>query len=72
MSLTKPKPTPYNMRMANQTIAKPFSLIKHPKILIHGIPYVVTFTVIQSSMLDSNYSMLLSCPWLRDVKMSHD
>jgi hypothetical protein len=70
MSLTKPKPTPYNMRMANQTIAKPFNLIKDPKILIHGIPYVVTFTVIQSSVLD--YSMLLNCPWLRDVKVSHD
>jgi len=36
------------------------------------IPYVVTFIVIQSSMLDSNYSMLLSHPWLRNAKVSYD
>jgi hypothetical protein len=28
--------------MANQTIAKPLGLIKDLKIIIHGIPYVVT------------------------------
>jgi TRAP-type C4-dicarboxylate transport system permease large subunit len=58
--------------MADQTIAKPLGLIKDLKILIHGIPYVVIFTVIQSSVIDSNYSMLLGCLWQRDVKMSHD
>jgi hypothetical protein len=45
--LSKPKPTPYNLRMANQTIAKPLDLIKDLRILVHGIPYVVTFTLIQ-------------------------
>ncbi len=34
--------------------------------------YVVTFTMIQSIVLDYNYSMLLGHPWLKDVKMSHD
>ncbi len=58
--------------MANQTIAKPLGLIKDLKILVHGIPYAVTFTIIQSSVLDSSYSMLLSRPWLRDAKVSHD
>ncbi len=28
--------------------------------------------MIQSSVLNFNYSMLLGRPWLRDVKMSHD
>jgi hypothetical protein len=45
--LSKPKPTPYNLRMADQTIAKPLGLIKDLKILIHEIPYVMTFTIIQ-------------------------
>jgi hypothetical protein len=72
LGLSKPKPTPYNLRMANQTIAKPLGLIKDLKILIHGIPYVVTFTVIQSSVLDSSYFMLLGHPWLKDAKVSHD
>jgi hypothetical protein len=58
--------------MANQTITKPLSLIKDLKILIHGIPYAVTFTMIQNGVLDSSYSMLLGCPWLRDAKLSHD
>jgi hypothetical protein len=58
--------------MANQTITKPLGLIKDLKILVHGIPYVTTFIIIQSSVLDSNYSMLLGHPWLRDAKVSHD
>jgi len=58
--------------MVDQTIAKPLGLIKDLRILVHGIPYVMTFIIIQSSVLDSNYSMLLGHPWLRDVKMSHD
>jgi hypothetical protein len=52
--------------MANQTNAKDL------KILVHGIPYVVTFTIIQSNVLDSSNFMLLGCPWLRDAKVSHD
>jgi hypothetical protein len=58
--------------MANQTIAKPLGLIMDLQILVHGIPYAVTFIVIQSSVLDSLYSMVLGYPWSRDAKMSHD
>jgi hypothetical protein len=58
--------------MTNQTIVKPLGLIKDLKILVHEIPCAMTFIVIQSSVLDSSYSMLLRCPWLRDVKVSHD
>jgi hypothetical protein len=54
--------------MADQTIAKPLGLIKDLKILVHGIPYAMMFTIIQSNVLDSNYFMLLGCPWLRDAK----
>jgi hypothetical protein len=32
--------------MADQTIAKSLGLIKDLKILVHGIPYVITFIVI--------------------------
>jgi hypothetical protein len=58
--------------MANQTIAKPLGLIKDPKIFVHGIPYTATFIVINSSVLDFNYSMLLGHPWLKNAKVSHD
>jgi hypothetical protein len=32
--------------MADQTIAKPLGLIKDLKILIHGIPYAMIFSII--------------------------
>lgn len=62
LGLSKPKPVPYNLRMVDQTIATPLGLIKDLKILIHEIPYTLTFTMIQSSVLNSNYSMLLGRP----------
>jgi hypothetical protein len=61
LGLSKPKHAPYNLCMANQTIAKPLGLIKDLKILVHGIPYVVTFTIIQSNVLDFSYLMLFGC-----------
>jgi hypothetical protein len=33
------KPTPYNLRMANQTTTKLVGLIKDLKIYVHEIPY---------------------------------
>ncbi len=59
------------MCMANQTIAKPLGLIKDLKIFVHGIPYTITFNVINNNVLDSSCSMLLRRPWLKDVKVSH-
>ncbi len=47
-------------------------LIKDLKVYVHGIPYIIMFTVLQNSVVDSSYSMLLGRPWLKDVKMAHD
>jgi hypothetical protein len=58
--------------MVNQIVVKPLGLIKNLRILVHGIPYAMTFTIIQSNVLKFSYSMLLGCPWLKDVKVSHD
>jgi hypothetical protein len=68
LSLFKPNPKPYNLHMADQTIAKPLGLIRNLKIFIHGIAYIITFIVINSNVLDSSYSMLSRCLWLRDAK----
>jgi hypothetical protein len=51
---------------------KPLGIIKHLKIQIHGIPYVATFIVLQNSVVDSRYSMLLGRPWLKTIKVTHD
>jgi hypothetical protein len=70
--LPKPKLTPYNIRMADQTTTKPVGLIRDMKIYVHGIPYITTFIILYNSVVDSSYSMLLGRPWLRDVKVAHD
>jgi hypothetical protein len=57
---------------ANQTISKAFGFIKDLKLLIYGIPCTITFIFNINNVLDSSYSMLLRCPWLRDSKVSHD
>jgi hypothetical protein len=46
LGVSKPKPTLYNLHMADQTIVKPLGLIKDLKILIHGIPYATPLTMI--------------------------
>ncbi len=66
------KATPYILGMANQTLTNPIGLIQYLKIYIHGIPYVVTFTMMRNNVLDANYSMLLARPSLRDAKVTHD
>jgi hypothetical protein len=70
LNMPKPNLVPHNLCLANQTIVKPFGFIKDLKIFVHGIPYIVTFIVINNSVLNSNFSMLLKCPWLRDAKVS--
>jgi hypothetical protein len=72
LGLSKPNPTLYNLLMVNQTIAKPLGLIRDLKIFVHGIPYMVTFIVINSNVLNSSYSTLLGHPWLRNAKVSHN
>ena len=72
LGLSKPSPAPFNLKMANGTIAKPTGLLRDVKIHIHGIPYIVTLTVIDCQTIKSDYSMLLSRPWLRNAKVIHD
>ncbi len=47
-------------------------LIKDLNIYVHGIIYITMFIVLQNSVVDSSYSMLLGRPWLREVKVAHD
>ncbi len=47
-------------------------LIRNLKIYVHNISYIITFIIFQNNVVDSNYSMLLGRPWLRDVKVAHD
>jgi hypothetical protein len=71
LGLPKLKLAPYNIRMIDQTTTKPMGLIRDLKIYVHGIRSRTTFTVLQNSVVDSSYSMLLGRPWLRDAKVAH-
>ncbi len=46
LGLPKLKPTPYNLRMVDQTTTKPMGLIRDIHIYVHGIPYIITFTIL--------------------------
>jgi hypothetical protein len=59
LGLPKPKPAPYNLRMANQTTTKPADLIRDLKIYVHGIPYITTFIVFHNSVVEFSYSMFV-------------
>jgi len=72
LGLPKPKPTPYNLRMADQTTTKLVGLIRDLKIYVHGIFYITIFTALHNNVVDSSYSMLLGRPWLKDVKVARD
>jgi hypothetical protein len=72
LGLPKLKLTPYNLRMANQPTIKLMGLIIDMKIYVHGILYITTFTILQNSVVDYSYSMLLGRPWSKDAKVAHD
>jgi len=72
LGLPKPKHAPYNLRMANQIATKLVGLIRDLKIYVHDILYITLFTVLQNNVVDSNYSMLLGRPWLKDAEVAHD
>ncbi len=46
LGLPKPKLAPYNLRMIDQITTKLVGLIKYLKIYVHGIPYIITSTIL--------------------------
>ncbi len=72
LSSPKPRPTPYHLRIAYHNMTTPLGIIKNLKIHIHGIPYITTFMVLKSGVVDFSYFMLLGRPWLIDAKVTHD
>ena len=72
LGLKDPQPAPFRLRMADQTVVDPVGMIRNVKIHIHGIPYLITLTVIKNKEVNEAYSMLLGRPWLIDAKVNHD
>jgi hypothetical protein len=72
LGLPKLKPTPYNLRITDQTTTKPMGLIRDLTIYVHDILYITTFIVLHNKVVDFSYSMLLGRPWLKDAKAAHD
>jgi hypothetical protein len=57
LRLPKPKLALYHLRMVNQTTTKPMGLIRNLKIYVHGILYIVMFTILQNNVL------VIPCCW---------
>jgi len=72
LGLLIPRITPYTLRITDHIFTKHVRLIQDLKILIHGIPYVVTIIVMRNNVLDSDYSMLLEHLWLCNAKVTRD
>jgi hypothetical protein len=72
LGLPKPRPIPYHLTMADQSMIRPLGIIKNLKIHIHGIPYIATSTILKNNVIDSSYFMLLGRPWLKDANVTHD
>jgi hypothetical protein len=58
--------------MAKFLFNKPLKIVPNIRIKIHGIPYIITFMVMNNKVMDLTYSMLLGCPWVQDAKVIHD
>jgi hypothetical protein len=72
LGLLKPRLAPYHFKMADHSMTKPFRIIKILKIHIHGTPYVSTFIVLKTNVVDLSYFMLLGRTWFKDVKVTYD
>ena len=72
LGLPQPKPSPYFLKMADQTRVQPVGLFNHLKITVHNIPYIIVVTVVEMADQQADYSMILGRPWLRDAKVEHD
>jgi len=59
LGLPKPKPTPYNLKKANQTTTKQVGLIRDLKIYVHGIIYIITFTAFHNHVV----GLVIPCCW---------
>ncbi len=71
LGLLPPQLTPFNLQMVNFSFSKPLGIIPNIKIKIHGMPYIITFMVMNKKSVDPTYSMLLTHPWLWDAKVIH-
>ena len=67
------EPIPFNIRMVDNRTVVPKGLIRHAKVKVGGMDYLVNLVVItmQTPTQDS-YQVLLGRPWLRDAKVKHD
>ncbi len=72
LGLPFPKPIPYMLWMAYQSLMKPILIIRDLKVHIHGILYIATFIMMWNNVLDDSYSMFLGWPWLRNAKVIID
>ena len=67
------EPITFNIRMADNRTMVPRGLVKHAKIRIGGMEFLVNLVVLaMQTPTPEAYQILLGRPWLRDAKVKHD
>jgi hypothetical protein len=61
----------FNLKMVDFSYIKPLGIISNVEIWIHGIPYIVTFTIMNNA-IDPIYFMLLGVLGYEISRMIHD
>jgi hypothetical protein len=51
---------------------QPLGILKDFPIKIEGMNFKITTMVLHMEGNNEEYSLLLGCPWLREVKVHHD
>jgi hypothetical protein len=59
LGLPLPQPIAFNLQLVDVSFNKPSQIIPNIKIRIRGIPYIVTFMIMNNKTIDLTYSMLL-------------
>ena len=66
------EPTPFTIKLANQSKVAPLGLVKNVLVRIIGIRFLVAFVVMTLPSHNSSYSILLGRPWLKAPSVMHD
>eukprot|EP00250_Pteridium_aquilinum_P030169 c40771_g1_i1 orf=120-527(+) len=65
----KCKPTPFRLRMADQTISDPVGMVENIPIKVGGVKFETSFLILE---VGDSYDVLLGRPWLRTAGAIHD
>lgn len=62
LGLLPPKSAHFHVKMGDYSMNRPLGVVRNLRIRIHGIPYTISFMVIDTKSDNPTYTMLLGRP----------